>query len=272
MALSEKNSHERDKNIVFQEQGHVYYVNDKRGYKSITTVVHGAFEKFNADLIIEKMMDSANWKYSKYYGMTKSEIKKQWKENGNEAAQLGTTMHYLFEYHYNNMYSSELSEHPKFFQDFMNNHDYSKTVEYRYFKNFVDDHPKLNPYRTEWYVYDETNKLAGSIDMTFLNEDGTISIYDWKRCKNIERFSNFNKSCIAQGAGHIPDTNYWHYTLQLNLYKMILETKYGYNIKDLHLVVIHPENESNNYEKIKLPFIEMKVLKKIIAHSRSKLF
>ena len=53
---------------------------------------------------------------------------------------------------------------------------------------------------------------------------------------------------------------------------MVLETKYGYTVKDLHLVVIHPENEANNYEKILLPFIPMKDLKKIIAFSRSKLF
>jgi len=104
--------------------------------------------------------------------------------------------------------------------------------------------------------------------MTFLNDDGSLSIYDWKRCKKIERFSGFNKSCIAQGAGHIPDTNYWHYTLQLNLYKMILETKYGFVIRDIQLVVIHPDNEIDNYEKIELPFVQMKDLIKIINFSR----
>lgn len=270
--LCVKNKHERDDNIEFQENGHVYYVKKKRGYKSITTVVHNAFEKFDSDATIDRMMASKNWEKSKYFGMTKQEIKKQWKDNGAEAAQLGTTMHYLFEYHYNDMYDSELSSHPKFFQDFMNNNDYEDTVEYKYFKNFVDDHPELVPYRTEWSVYDESNKLAGSIDMTFINEDGTLSIYDWKRCKAIERFNNFNKSCIVEGAGHIPDTNYWHYSLQLNLYKMVLETKYGFTVKDLHLVVIHPDNEIKNYEKIELPFIQMKDLKKIISHSRSKLF
>lgn len=270
--LSITNKHERDDDIKFQENGHVYYVKKKRGYKSITTIVHGGFEKFDSDAIIDKMMSSKNWENSKYYGMTKEEIKRQWKENGNEAAQLGTTMHYLFEYHYNDMYDTPLDTHPRFFQDFMNSTDYEETTEYKYFKNFVNDHPLLVPYRTEWSVYDEDNKLAGSIDMTFINDDGTISIYDWKRCKNIERFSNFNKKSIVKGLSHIPDTNYWHYALQLNLYKMILETKYGFTVKDLHLVVIHPDNSIGNYEKICLPFIEIDDLKKLINHSRSKLF
>ena len=135
--LCVKNKHERDDNIEFQENGHVYTVKKKRGYKSITTVVHNAFEKFNSDAIIDRMMASKNWENSKYYGMTKQEIKKQWKDNGAEAAQLGTTMHYLFEYHYNDMYDSDLSSHPKFFQDFMKNNDYEDTVEYKYFKNFL---------------------------------------------------------------------------------------------------------------------------------------
>lgn len=270
--LCQKNKHPRDDDISFQEEGHIYTVKKRRGYKSITTIVHNAFEKFNSDKIIDKMMESDNWINSKYYGMTKPDIKRQWKENGNEAALLGTTMHYLFEYHYNDMYKTPIDEHPGYFQNFMNNNDYKKTIEYKYFKNFVDEHPDLNPYRTEWSVYDEDNKLAGSIDMTFLNDDGTISIYDWKRCKKIERFSYYSKHSIVKGLSHIPDTNYWHYTLQLNLYKMILESKYGFVVNDINLVVIHPENLTENYEKIQLPFISVIELKKMILHSRSMLF
>lgn len=270
--LSNLNKHDRDKDIKFQEKGHIYTVKKRRGYKSITTIVHNGFEPFNSDKIIDNMMASKNWEKSKYFGMTKPEIKKQWKDNGSEAALLGTTMHYLFEYHYNDMYNTPLCEHPQYFQNFMNQNNYEDTVEYKYFKEFVEDHPDLQAYRTEWSVYDEDNKLAGSIDMTFINEDGTISIYDWKRCKKIERFTNFNKSSIVNGLSHIPDTNYWHYALQLNLYKMILETKYGFTVKDLHLVVIHPENTIGTYEKIEMPFIQETDLKKLINHSRSRLF
>ena len=53
-------------------------------------------------------------------------------------------------------------------------------VEWEYFLQFVGDHPELKPYRTEWMIYDEDLKLAGSIDMVYENADGTLSIYDWK--------------------------------------------------------------------------------------------
>lgn len=241
--LKNINAHVRDRNIKFYEKGHVYYVQRQRGYKSVTTVVHNLFEKFNADKIIDNMMASENWPNSKYFGMTKQEIKESWNKNRDKAATSGTNMHLLFENYYNCIENSE---------------EDTQSVEYQYFRNFLEDHMLLVPYRTEWNVYHEDVKLAGSIDMVYINQDGTLSIYDWKRCKSIERFNNFNKKSICEKLSHIPDTNYWHYALQLNIYKTILEEKYGFIVKDLHLVVIHPEN-SDNYEKIKLPFLEKEI-------------
>lgn len=244
--LEIQNAHERDNDIKFVEEGHVYYIKKEKGFKSVTTLVHDAFEKFNSDKIIDNMMKGANWEKSKYYGMTKEEIKALWKSNGAEAAKMGTAMHAMFEYYYNGI-NPEVIE------------SYKGTPEYEYFMNFINDHPDLVPYRTEWNVYHEDYKLAGSIDMIFINDDGTLSIYDWKRCKNIDRFGDFGKKCKVKGLKHIGDTNYWHYALQLNIYKYILETKYGFQVRDLHLVVIHPENSFKNYEKIQMPVIQNEV-------------
>ena len=81
-----------------QEKGHIYYIKREKGYTSVTTVVHNAFEKFNANKIIDNMMASPKWNESKYFGMTKDEIKRQWKQNGAEAAKMGTAMHAMFEF------------------------------------------------------------------------------------------------------------------------------------------------------------------------------
>ena len=72
-------------------------------------------------------------------------------------------------------------------------------------------------------IYDEELKIAGSIDMVFKELDGTLSIYDWKRSKEIVQESRFNEYSIDSVINYIPDTNYWHYCLQLNVYKAILE-------------------------------------------------
>ena len=99
-------------------------------------------------------------------------------------------------------------------------------------------------------VYDEELKFAGAIDMLFENEDGSLMIYDWKRCKNIEKKPRFGKFSKTEAINHVPDTNYWHYCLQLNTYKKILEKNYNKKVSDMYLVCLHP-NQSN-YLKIKV--------------------
>tara|TARA_Y100001935_G_C17222616_1_gene466094 strand:+ start:103 stop:870 length:768 start_codon:yes stop_codon:yes gene_type:complete len=238
--LSEKNAHNRDSHIIFDEGPHIYTIDGDSSFTSVTTWNHSHFEKFNSDKIIENMMKGKNWKKNKYYGMTPQQIKDLWAENGRKAAEAGTKMHYDIECFYNNMT--------------VNN----KSIEYDYFLRFHKQHNSLEPYRTEWMIYDKELKLAGSIDMVFKNEDGSISIYDWKRCKDIKK-DNPWQSAKTECISHLPDSNYWHYSLQLNTYKAILESKYDIKVRDLYLVCLHPDNKSNTYEKIKVPILKKEI-------------
>jgi ATP-dependent exoDNAse (exonuclease V) beta subunit len=135
----------------------------------------------------------------------------------------------------------------------------STAIEWRYFINFVRDFPDLKPYRTEWTVYHDDVKISGSIDMIYENPDGTLSIYDWKRAKLITRINNFNKFALPPQICHLPDSNFWHYALQLNTYKAIIEQKYGKIVKNLFLVRLHPDAEEKNYELIELPDLSTEI-------------
>ena len=167
--LENENKHERDTHITFDEGPHIYTIDGDSSFTSVTTWNHSHFPHFNADKIIDRMFNSKNWAQNKYFGMTRDEIKKQWDDNRDKAASDGTKMHYDIECFYNNI-------------DNENN-----SVEYGYFWDFYNDFNYLKPYRTEWMVWDKELKLAGSIDMTFENKDGTIEIYDWKRSKEIKK-------------------------------------------------------------------------------------
>ena len=240
--LAKLNPHERDSRIVFDEGPHIYYIDgSSKGYISCTTFNHNHFEHFDADKIISKMMSSDKWPQNKYYGKSREEIKAGWDKNRDEAAEAGTKMHYDIECYFNNM------------------NVVNESTEYSWFLKFVQDYPELKPFRTEWMVYYEELRLAGSIDMIFENPDGTLQIYDWKRCKEIVKTNAFgkwgNKECIE----HLPDTNYWHYCLQLNTYKAILEEKYGEKVKDLYLVCLHPDNKNKNYQRIKVSDLQEEV-------------
>lgn len=231
--LKEKNLHNRDLEITFDEGPHIYTINGDSSYISVTKFNHSHFEHFDADKIINSMMkNSEKWRKNKYYGMTKQEIKQLWNNNGKEASEAGTKMHYDIECYYNGCPNENDSQ------------------EYKYFLEFAKNHEYLIPYRTEWMVFHEEYKIAGSIDMIFENDDGTLSIYDWKRCKDIAKTNGWNKYSHNKLIDHIPDTNYWHYCLQLNTYKYILENKYGKTIKDMYLVCLHPDKKK--YEKIKV--------------------
>jgi ATP-dependent exoDNAse (exonuclease V) beta subunit len=263
--LSIRNSHPRDKNIQFFEEGHKYVILSEPDvkYTSVTTWNHSHFPKFEADSIIDNMMKSKGWKEGhKYWGLTPEQIKSQWNNNRDSVAGAGTDLHYEIECFNNDKRFKFIYTNKELYEIYWCDnalaHE-SKAIEWRYFINFVRDNPDLKPYRTEWTVYHDDVKISGSIDMIYENPDGTLSIYDWKRAKLITRINNFNKFAISPEICHLPDSNFWHYALQLNTYKAIIEQKYGKVVKDLFLVRLHPDAEEKNYELIKLPDLSREI-------------
>ena len=238
--LANLNSHEKDQFIEFQEIGHKYFIHGEGGYTSITTLIGKLFEHFDANKIIDKMLSGKKMSDPsyKYYGMNREDIIALWDANGKDASEKGTRMHENIENFYNNVESKDDS------------------IEYGFFEKFLLEFSHLKPYRTEWTVFYTKYKLCGSIDMIFENPDGTLQIYDWKRVKSIEYEAFGNKSSIVPCLKHMPDTNFWHYTLQLNLYKMILEEQYDKKVTDLYLVVMHPDNISGTFDRIQVPILQ----------------
>ena len=67
------------------------------------------------------------------------------------------------------------------------------------------------------------------------------------RCQN---------NAIVECIDYIPDTNSWHYALQLNIYRKIPENKYDKEVDELWLISLHPENKGGMHIKIKVPILE----------------
>jgi hypothetical protein len=245
--LTQVNRHPRDAHISFDEPTHKYYVNGScQGNISCTGFVHEFFGHFDAKKIIAKMKKGANWATSKYFGKTDEEIMKEWSDNGKQASSAGTAMHFAIEQF---MHGAVQEIDPAVMD----------TPEWRYFMKFWRDcGHDLEPYRSEWEVFTDTLdgvsgerkiKLCGSIDMVYRRKsDGKFVIYDWKRSKEIKSENPFGSGLAP--LDHLPDTNYWHYTLQLNVYKWILEEYYGLEVADLYLVILHPDQPS--YRRMRL--------------------
>jgi len=232
--------------VRFVEKTHTYYIRGKsEGYVSTTGFVHAFFPHFDADAVIKQMMASPNWPKSKYFGKTAEEIANEWSTSGAESSGKGTNMHLAIEQWLNG--ATELID-PTVID----------TAEWQYFQNFWRDYyEKLEPYRMEWEVFDEDHKLSGSIDAVFKNkEDGTYVIYDWKRSKEIKMKAYKGEAGYAP-LDHLENVNYWHYTMQLNVYKWFLETHYGLKISGLYLIILHPNNK--NYVRYQLNILDDEV-------------
>ena len=241
--LAKLNAHPRDAFIQFDEPTHVYTVHGDKTFMSVTTWNHHHFPKFDADKIIKQIISSKKHKTDpeyKYYQMTAGQIMDMWNANRDGASSAGTNMHYDIECFYNQIDVS------------------NDSVEYKYFQNFLRENPHLHAYRTEWTIYHEELKIAGSVDMVYENPNGTLLIYDWKRCKEIVKENLYGSTATTECIQHLPDTNFWHYALQLNTYKTIIEEKYGKKVVGLCLVCLHPNNA--DYQLIEVPFMEKELV------------
>jgi hypothetical protein len=205
-----------DAKIEFDAETHVYTINGDSSYRSVTTVLSSWFRPFDPQAAIRSVRKSGN---PKYFGLSDSEILKQWEHKRNNAAQLGTQMHANIE--------AYLQGKPV--------HDNSR--EFLFFQRFMAENHFVH-FGIELRLYYEPVKLVGTIDYVTLNKDGTVDIYDWKRSGDLNKGMGM---CLHPALSHIPDTKYWRYTLQLNLYKFLLE-KNGHRVRNMYIACFHPEN------------------------------
>lgn len=238
--LENANPHPRDARIVFDEGPHIYYLDGKALAISVTGFIHKFFHDFDADAVIPRLI--TNPKKTRYYGRTVEDVKKEWKDIADKASSLGTKMHLAIELFYN----GELEDHPEEARHFHGSKEESL------FMTFHDELIKGSPlvaYRTEWSVYTDRYKLAGQIDMAYYNkETDSLELYDWKRSKKIEKTNQWRNG--KGPVSHLPDSNFWHYSLQLNVYKFILESEYGMKVTGMYLVFLHPNQDHYIREEI----------------------
>ena len=229
---NKRNSHRRDYYISFDEANHKYTV-DGKILQSVTNIVENCFPKFDAQLHAKTTAAKM--------GMTEEEVIAMWEGKGKESRELGTAMHQKIESYYQGKDSREDDA-------------------FRLFKVFADK-VKLEPYRTEWAVYDTDYNIAGTIDFVDY-QDGKYTIYDWKRSDKIIANGMPVKVSKYQEKGlypleHLENCAYYHYALQLSLYKFILEKNYDIKVSDLRLGIFHP-----SYDKpyvLKMPYLESEV-------------
>lgn len=249
-----RNANERDVRIAFDPAHHVYtYVGGDTPLVSVTNLVSTFFPEF----------DVRSWAMSRAtkLGSTPEQVIAEWERNGLVARNLGIFMHEQIE---NILLRKEQEE--TFSIDVPGEGAVSQNIseELRYFRHFLDD-VRPQPYRTEWQIYDETYDLAGTLDLLAQNHNGDYVMYDWKRSKRMGRevgysfYPNDRNPYISgiNGLNHLPSTPFIIGSLQQNLYRYILKTGYGIEVKEMYLVML--SNSFTRYHCVPVPLMEHEV-------------
>ena len=269
--LAEKYHHPNDDRISFVEETHIYTIDGDSSFTSVTTFLHHQFPAFNPGEVIPGLLgESRTFNGKKYPNKCKyrktaiANIQKVLEERGETATEEKAaallndpnTPEYKAEYdavvkQWATTSTSGTKTHADIEYFYNQIEVENDTPEYAYFKRFNEDfqkeNPQYRPYRTEWTVFYKELKLAGSIDMVYENiEDGTLMIYDWKRVKDIAYEAFGDATATSPHLQGVPNSNFWHYSLQLNTYKAILESQYDKKVTRLMLVRLYPD--APNYE------------------------
>ena len=223
-----KNS--KDKKVVFDGKYHTYYKGDKK-LISVTTLLSRFKNEF----------DSQYWSkvIAKREDKTQEEILSLWKEKAFKSTEIGTAIHQIFEDYTLNNYSilnDELVfDYKKIKEDYFLDFNKKSIVAKLFIKDFFTT-KRIVPVFSEHIVYNDN--IAGQIDMVCKDSKNNYYIIDFKTNEKID-FESYKNTKMLGCLNFIDDSNYWHYCLQLSIYKeLIKECK----VRKIFIIHITTEN------------------------------
>ena len=212
--------------LKLDEATHTYTLQDSDiEFSSVTEFISTFFTPFNEVEIAKKLT-----RHPKYQNKNINDILKDWEQRRNR----GTIVHKEIEDFIKQMSNNDstimtegLDLKSKQGIDFLKTSYYAKP-----------DKKKNNLIFPEIKVFSEKLKLAGTIDLLIYNkEKNQISLIDWKTNQNIKQKDQAYKYGL-QGtpAQKIYDCNFEKYSLQLSMYRYILEKFYNASVSGLYIL------------------------------------
>lgn len=248
---------EKFNHITFYDDTHSYIINGQKA-TSVTTLIHQYEKPFDEDYW-------ANRNAAKE-GCTPEELKAKWKYKNQLAQIKGTLSHSYVEnllarkvFPYDDTRSKAVFEGVD-------------PVKPRYEKittqinAFIEaTKGRLIPIKSELVVGDEDYLVCGMIDQIFYNKkSGKLEIWDWKTNGKLTTESNYRLTGLMSD---IPDSKLDIYSLQLGIYKHLIEKNTNLTIGDRYLVWFQEDNDTYKIVKCHDYAREVKVI--LAAHKKS---
>ncbi len=233
--LTKKLSVFKDPNFVFEGESHTYHYSGVK-YESVTSYIKKFKETFDKNYWSKRKAQEM--------GVDVSLVLNEWQTKANEANDLGTKVH-------------------KWIEDFWGGNPTDLTPEddprlVKRVNKFLDLYEKklknLVPLTSELKIFSKKWRLAGPIDQPFLMWDEKqqkiiFLIGDWKTNKEFR--SDDHPKGKYQRLLH-PFTHLWanhlnEYSIQVSLYRLILEDEIGLETHGGFLCHIGPEGPAKIY-------------------------
>jgi len=244
--------------IVYYDDPHVYY---KNGVKmtSVTTLI-GKFEKeFDEEFFSKKK--------AKQLGITQAEVKAMWKRKNLISTVKGTAIHSYVE----NYLAHKVFPYPEsVVRSAFNGEDpvrekYDKIIPLVH-KFYDDIKGKLLPIKSEIIVGDSDYEICGMIDQLFYNKKSkTLELWDWKTNEKITTTEPYK---LLSPISHLTQAKLDVYSLQLSLYKHIIQKNTNLKLGDSYLTWFNEHNDT--YKIFKCHDYTEDVLKMLDSFVKSK--
>jgi len=223
-----------DRNFTFNEASHTYKYESIK-YDSVTTFLKNFKVPFDREYWSKRKAEER--------GVDVSVVLNEWQDKANVANNLGTNVHKWIE----DFWSGNAPEIP-------NDEDVRSRVD-----KFMEMYNKrlnvLMPLKSELKIFSRKWRLAGTIDQPFLFWAETenmpfLIIGDWKTNGEF-RDDNHPKGRykkLLRPFSHLYENHHNDYSIQISLYRLILEEEANIQTQDGFLCHIGPEGPAKLYK------------------------
>ena len=240
----------------FFEEGHYYKCNGKDVGTSVTRLIEEYSNSFDQQGIAEKVALRDNKDIT--------QVLQEWEYKNKFACEKGHFAHEFAQSLWSGIIYQENIKSG--LEDIKTPLNKIKQQAINFYNDFKD---KFIHIQDEQLVGSEEYDIASAVDHLFLDNEGNVWLIDYKTNSILRGYNDNGKNKkytkkMLVPLQNIKDDALHHYYLQLSIYKYLIE-KYT-NIKIHRMLIVYMSENVENYELIKIPYLEEKV--KLILENR----
>lgn len=245
-----------DPNLIFTAKDHRYQLQDQPdlALTSVTQIVKSYSHSFDADTEAAK--------YAIKHRLKKVDVLRAWEDKRDRSAAAGTAVHAEAERIANELYARGAAS-PVFgdgeYDNFMDG-----------VRRFYDDHPEvgLSGPIAEARICHPGYQVAGLVDL-LASYESMSALLDWKTSEKMAMFG-YGSTTMYSPYNKLPDSNFWHYAVQLNIYSFILKEIYAYEIDFLGIIWLRNDGTYRVIKVKVMPDLAEKGLKRHLNRMKKK--